>query len=251
MILLAFSPGYSFYPIFDFFFILVFLDFHSHGFFWIVLVWPFQSGIEQKKSFKLDSTARIDKEKAKALTFHWHTHHHRHIHQSQSSSSPERSAILVNRNQTRSPAPVDDVSKKELQPMSPSIENDVLNLSIHHQNNTNGTIKSSRRRKSSPVKRRNPVPCPTNVSLRRVLKRRTVSATILSTPSRTSRGKRTVSATARKRSYSPSSISLPVSKTHPKKKQKIEHHWILFGKSEQQLVSIDVRNTLFSMKIFR
>ena len=216
-----------------------------HGFCPVVLVWPFQSGIEPKKSFKLDSTARIEKEKAKALTFHLHTHHHhRHIHQSQSSSSPERSAILVNRNQTRSPLPIDDVSKKQLQPMSPSIENHVLNLSIHHQNDT---IKSSRRRKSSPVKRRHPVPSSSNVPLRRVLKRRTVSATVLSTPSRTSRGKRTISATPRKRSYSPSSISLPVSKTHSKKKQKIEHHWILFGKSEQKLVSIDVRNVFFSL----
>ena len=188
----------------------------------------------------MDSIARIDKDKSKPLTVHLHTHHHRHIH-----TSPDKSTVLANRNQSRSPLRVDHELRKEVQPMSPSIENDVLNLSIHHQNN-NGAIKSSRRRKSSPVKRRNPsviVEKPivaSNASPRRILKRRTVSATVLSTPSRTSRGKRTISATPRKRSYSPTSISLPLSRTQARKKQKIRHHWILFGKSEQKLVSIDV-----------
>jgi hypothetical protein len=84
------------------------------------------------------------------------------------------------------------------------------------------------------------------VDLRRVLKRRSVSAattsspTIVSITSRTLRGKRTISATNRNRSYSPASITLPLSNHNQRKKQKILHYWILFGKSEPQLVSIDV-----------
>jgi hypothetical protein len=80
---------------------------------------------------------------------HLHTHHHHHIHNSNSSSllkslnpttislSPEKSSLPLN---------VNNVIKKEHEKMSPSIENQVLNLSTN--------IKKPTRRKSSPVKRR-------------------------------------------------------------------------------------------------
>lgn len=85
------------------------------------------------------------------------------------------------------------------------------------------------------------------MNTRRVLKRRCVSAAATNTPTivsitgRNSRGKRTNSATNRKRSYSPASITLPLSNNNQRKKQKVSHHWILFGKSEQKLVSIHVK----------
>jgi hypothetical protein len=91
-------------------------------------------------------------------------------------------------------------------------------------------------------------------SSRRVPNRRSVSAatanttTIISTAERSSRGTRTKSASTipirskssinRKRSYSPVSISLSVT-NNQKKRQKVSH-WVLFGKSERKLVSIDV-----------
>ncbi len=92
-----------------------------------------------------------------------------------------------------------------------------------------------------------------NPSTRRVPKRRSVSAattncpTIFSITGRNSRGKRTNSASNRKRSYSPASITLPLSNNNQRKKQKILHYWILFGKSEQKLVSIHVN---FFFKFF-
>jgi hypothetical protein len=123
--------------------------------------------------------------------------------------------------------------------------------------------KRTTRRKSSPVKRvitsesiDNKIPQKINFLIdnnqppvpnlndksptRRVPKRRCVSAattsipTIVSIAGRNSRGKRTNSASNRKRSHSPASITLPF------KKQKNLHYWNLFGKSEQKLVSIHV-----------
>jgi hypothetical protein len=56
------------------------------------------------------------------------------------------------------------------------------------------------------------------------------------------RSKSSTHVTSTKRSHSPSSIILVGSNKNPsqRKKQKISHHWALFGKSEQKLVSIDV-----------
>lgn len=57
-----------------------------------------------------------------------------------------------------------------------------------------------------------------------------------------SRSKSSTHITNTKRSHSPSSIILVGSNKNlsQRKKQKISHHWALFGKSEQKLVSIDV-----------
>lgn len=92
-------------------------------------------------------------------------------------------------------------------------------------------------------------------------KRRSVSAattsatTFISLTGKNSRSARTNSSSAismrsksstqipnSKRSHSPSSIILVGSNKNPsqRKKQKVSHHWALFGKSEQKLVSIDV-----------
>ena len=89
---------------------------------------------------------------------------------------------------------------------------------------------------------------------RRVLKRRSVSAatvnttTIISRTDKNFRGKRTISASSiplrsnKKRSHSSASVTLPLSNknSNQRKKPKISNYWILFGKSEQKLVSIDV-----------
>jgi hypothetical protein len=131
---------------------MIFLGFFIHLFF---LGWPFQSTtypikhqptfthpeIKPKKSPKLDSIVS----KKDALTFHLHTHHHHHhIHKSKSSS-------LI---KTIQPLGVHNALTPDDQPMSPSIENEVLNLSINNKVNTNGIItKKTTRRKSSPVKR--------------------------------------------------------------------------------------------------
>lgn len=99
-----------------------------------------------------------------------------------------------------------------------------------------------------------------NKSSRRTHKRRSVSAatasatTFISITGKNSRNARTNSSSAIpiqskssthiKRSHSPSSIILIGSNKNPsqRKKQKISHYWALFGKSEQKLVLIDVRN---------
>ena len=93
--------------------------------------------------------------------------------------------------------------------------------------------------------------------VRRSPKRRSISATAsnsISIIDKNRREKRTNSASNsplrmkciinRKRSLSPSSITLPILNKNSKrrKKQKIIHYWILFGKSEQKLVFIHVRN---------
>lgn len=96
---------------------------------------------------------------------------------------------------------------------------------------------------------------------RRKHKRRSVSAatasatTYLSIADRNSRAARTNSSsaisvrskssntlTSNKRSHSPSSVNLlgPNKNVTQRKKQKVSHHWALFGKSEQKLVTIDV-----------
>ena len=100
-------------------------------------------------------------------------------------------------------------------------------------------------------------------------KRRSVSAatasatTFISLTGKNSRSARTNSSSAismrsksstqipnTKRSHSPSSIILVGSNKNPsqRKKQKVSHHWALFGKSEQKLVSIDVRNLRKDLK---
>jgi hypothetical protein len=94
-------------------------------------------------------------------------------------------------------------------------------------------------------------------------KRRSVSAattsatTFISITGKNSRSARTNSSSAipiqskssthitnTKRSHSPGSIILVGSNKNSsqRKKQKVSHHWALFGKSEQKLVSIDVSN---------
>ncbi|CAM4799688.1 unnamed protein product [Rotaria magnacalcarata] len=93
-------------------------------------------------------------------------------------------------------------------------------------------------------------------SSERIAKRRSVSAattnsiTAISLTDKNTHEKRTHSASNisarskssvnRKRFYSPSSITLalPNKNVHQRKKQKISHYWLLFGKSEQKLVSI-------------
>jgi hypothetical protein len=229
----------------------------------LYLDWPFQSSVNSKhhrtlthpetkirKSLTLNS---IRKQKKEALTLHLHTHHHHHhIHNSNSTISPEKSSISIKKNQhIETKLSLNNVVKKEDEQISP---NQVLN-------------KRTTRRKSSPVKRlitsesiadkipqkinflinNNNQPSPVsnlndNSPIRRVPKRRCVSAstpTIISIAGRNSRGKRTNSASNRKRSHSPASIKLSF------KKQKNLHYWILFGKSEQKLVSIHVNNFLF------
>jgi hypothetical protein len=154
--------------------------------------WPFQSSsVKSKTSVKrhrtlthpetktkklttFNSINSIHKQKKEALTFHLHTHHHHHIHDSNSSSllkslnptkttkiplSPEKSSISINKNQfietkTILPLSINNIVKKEHQQISPTIENQILNLSTNNQINLNGTIKKTTRRKSSPVKRR-------------------------------------------------------------------------------------------------
>jgi hypothetical protein len=85
--------------------------------------------------------------KKEALTFHLHTHHHHHIHNSKSSSLlkaiSEKSSSPFVKTKTILPLGIHNALTQDDQPMSPTIENEVLNLSI----------KKTTRRKSSPVKR--------------------------------------------------------------------------------------------------
>lgn len=105
----------------------------------------------------------------------------------------------------------------------------------------------------------------TSESFRYIPKRRSVSAattnsiTAISLTERNLRESRTHSASNinsprtkssfnRKRSYSPSSLTLtsPNKPTNQRKKQKVSNYWVLFGKSEQKLVSIHVCYPLYS-----
>ncbi len=233
--------------------------------FCLYLDWPFQSSVNSKrhrtlthpetKTRKLLTLNSIRKQKKEPLTLHLHTHHHHHhIHNSNStkiSLSPEKSSISIKKNQYIETKL--SLVKKEDEQISP---NQVLN-------------KRTTRRKSSPVKRfitsesiadkipekinflinNNNQPPPVsnlndNSPIRRVPKRRCVSAATASTPTIVSiaGGKRTNSASNRKRSHSRASIKLSF------KKQKKLHYWILFGKSEQKLVSIHVNNFFLILK---
>ena len=100
------------------------------------------------------------------------------------------------------------------------MKNQVLNLSI----------KKTTRRKSSPVKRRISIGTKSTQSTaatRRIPKRRSVSAAAASSPTIVSLRETRIT---RKRSHS--------STSNQRKKAKISHDWILFGQSEEHLVSL-------------
>ena len=218
-------------------------------------------------------------EKNEPLTLHVHTHHHHHhIHNSNSSASSSFKPIHTLKDQrvidTSSiiPLKITRVRRSQHAQSPVPVDTQALNLSVEPDslNERKVKIPETRRRKSylrAELKPDNPPaanstrpnggPSPSHPSMPRyVKKRRGVSATTPTTAAaldRSTRVTRTQSSSViptrsrsladRKRSHSSTSVTLPVSQrsTSQRKKQKITHHWTLFGKFERQLVSIKVR----------
>ncbi|CAF3007434.1 unnamed protein product [Rotaria socialis] len=126
-------------------------------------------------------------------------------------------------------SPRKTIDSNESRTILPVLSDQNLNANVSIDNKTSPECVAKRRSVSAATTNSIRAISLTDKNIR---EKRTHSASNISARSKSSAN--------RKRSYSPSSIALalPNKNVNQRKKQKISHYWILFGKSEQKLVSI-------------